>query len=149
MSSIEKSNNCDDLKPNKGYRMSPWNMETCVCVFYCFFVLLFCRDSCQKGWRLLYILTAFYRCSEVLKPFLLKFLRDVCKSPEVLFHGIYTLKWKWNLKSCISKKEIESLSTNCTLKIWQRPYCAKWKFQQILFTLSFNISRFLAICYLH
>ncbi|KAA0722587.1 Unconventional myosin-XV [Triplophysa tibetana] len=45
-------------------------------------------DSCQKGWRLLYILTAFYRCSEVLKPFLLKFLRDVCKSPEVLFHGI-------------------------------------------------------------
>uniref|UniRef100_A0A8C2KPZ6 Myosin XVAb n=1 Tax=Cyprinus carpio TaxID=7962 RepID=A0A8C2KPZ6_CYPCA len=45
-------------------------------------------DSCQKGWRLLYILTAFYRCSEVLKPFLLKFLRDVCRSPEVLFHGI-------------------------------------------------------------
>ncbi|KAK7166705.1 hypothetical protein R3I93_006462 [Phoxinus phoxinus] len=45
-------------------------------------------DSCQKGWRLLYILTAFYRCSEVLKPFLLKFLRDVCRSPDVLFHGI-------------------------------------------------------------
>ncbi|TRY64413.1 hypothetical protein DNTS_017109, partial [Danionella cerebrum] len=45
-------------------------------------------DSCQKGWRLLYILTAFYRCSEVLKPFLLKFLRDVCKSPDVHFHGI-------------------------------------------------------------
>nr|XP_021331574.1 unconventional myosin-XV [Danio rerio] len=45
-------------------------------------------DSCQKGWRLLYILTAFYRCSEVLKPFLLKFLRDVCRSPEVHFHGI-------------------------------------------------------------
>ncbi|XP_016386909.1 unconventional myosin-XV-like [Sinocyclocheilus rhinocerous] len=39
-------------------------------------------DSCQKGWRLLYILTAFYRCSEVLKPFLLKLLRDVCRSPE-------------------------------------------------------------------
>ncbi|XP_073722285.1 unconventional myosin-XV [Misgurnus anguillicaudatus] len=45
-------------------------------------------ESCQKGWRLLYILTAFYRCSEVLKPFLLKFLRDTCRSPEVLFHGI-------------------------------------------------------------
>ncbi|XP_052401798.1 unconventional myosin-XV [Carassius gibelio] len=45
-------------------------------------------DSCQKGWRLLYILTAFFRCSEVLKPFVLKFLRDICRSPEVLFHGI-------------------------------------------------------------
>ncbi|XP_051558226.1 unconventional myosin-XV [Myxocyprinus asiaticus] len=45
-------------------------------------------DSCQKGWRLLYILTTFYRCSEVLKPFLLKFLRDICRSTEVLFHGI-------------------------------------------------------------
>jgi len=53
-------------------------------------VVLCCSDSCQKGWRLLYILTAFYRCSEVLKPFLLKFLRDVCRSPEVLFHGNYT-----------------------------------------------------------
>uniref|UniRef100_A0A673M1J9 MyTH4 domain-containing protein n=1 Tax=Sinocyclocheilus rhinocerous TaxID=307959 RepID=A0A673M1J9_9TELE len=51
-------------------------------------IVLCCSDSCQKGWRLLYILTAFYRCSEVLKPFLLKFLRDVCRSPEVLFHGI-------------------------------------------------------------
>uniref|UniRef100_A0A3Q3KAQ7 Myosin XVAb n=1 Tax=Monopterus albus TaxID=43700 RepID=A0A3Q3KAQ7_MONAL len=26
------------------------------------------KDSCQRGWRLLYILTAFHRCSEVLKP---------------------------------------------------------------------------------
>uniref|UniRef100_A0A671MNV6 MyTH4 domain-containing protein n=1 Tax=Sinocyclocheilus anshuiensis TaxID=1608454 RepID=A0A671MNV6_9TELE len=51
-------------------------------------VVMCCSDSCQKGWRLLYILTAFYRCSEVLKPFLLKFLRDVCRSPEVHFHGI-------------------------------------------------------------
>uniref|UniRef100_A0A672MFI2 MyTH4 domain-containing protein n=1 Tax=Sinocyclocheilus grahami TaxID=75366 RepID=A0A672MFI2_SINGR len=46
-------------------------------------VVMCCSDSCQKGWRLLYILTAFYRCSEVLKPFLLKFLRDVCRSPEL------------------------------------------------------------------
>ncbi|KAG9343031.1 hypothetical protein JZ751_015249 [Albula glossodonta] len=41
------------------------------------------RDSCQRGWRLLYILTAYYRCSEVLKPFLLKFLQDVCRSPGI------------------------------------------------------------------
>ncbi|KAL1005264.1 hypothetical protein UPYG_G00056840 [Umbra pygmaea] len=45
-------------------------------------------DSCQRGWRLLYILTAFHRCSEVLKPFLLKFLQDACRSPEAMFQGI-------------------------------------------------------------
>ncbi|XP_072514080.1 unconventional myosin-XV [Salminus brasiliensis] len=46
-------------------------------------------DSSQKGWRLLYILTAFCRCSEVLKPFLVKFLQDACKSPgAALFQGI-------------------------------------------------------------
>ncbi|XP_076846163.1 unconventional myosin-XV [Brachyhypopomus gauderio] len=45
-------------------------------------------DSCQNGWRLLYILTAYSRCSEVLKPFLLKFLYDTCKNPGSLFQGI-------------------------------------------------------------
>uniref|UniRef100_A0A3B4E1H2 MyTH4 domain-containing protein n=1 Tax=Pygocentrus nattereri TaxID=42514 RepID=A0A3B4E1H2_PYGNA len=45
-------------------------------------------DSCQKGWRLLYVLTAYCRCSEVLKPFLVKFLQDACKSPGALFQGI-------------------------------------------------------------
>ncbi|XP_029102796.1 unconventional myosin-XV-like [Scleropages formosus] len=45
-------------------------------------------DSCQRGWRLLYILTAYHRCSEVLKPYLLKFLHDICKGPGVLFQGI-------------------------------------------------------------
>uniref|UniRef100_A0A3B3XS65 Myosin XVAb n=1 Tax=Poecilia mexicana TaxID=48701 RepID=A0A3B3XS65_9TELE len=33
------------------------------------------KDSCQRGWRLLYILAAYHRCSEVLKPFLLKYLQ--------------------------------------------------------------------------
>ncbi|KAI4902886.1 hypothetical protein NFI96_000218 [Prochilodus magdalenae] len=45
-------------------------------------------DSCQKGWRLLYTLTAYCRCSEVLKPFLVKFLQDACKSQGALFQGI-------------------------------------------------------------
>ncbi|XP_045547991.1 unconventional myosin-XV [Salmo salar] len=45
-------------------------------------------DSCQRGWRLLYILTAFHRCSEVLKPFLLKFLQDASHSQGPLFQGI-------------------------------------------------------------
>ncbi|XP_034150391.1 unconventional myosin-XV [Esox lucius] len=45
-------------------------------------------DSCQRGWRLLYILTAFHRCSEVMKPFLLRFLLDACRNPGLLFQGI-------------------------------------------------------------
>uniref|UniRef100_A0A8B9EVJ7 MyTH4 domain-containing protein n=1 Tax=Amazona collaria TaxID=241587 RepID=A0A8B9EVJ7_9PSIT len=46
------------------------------------------RDSCQKGWRLLYILAAYYKCSEVLRPFLLAFLQDTSRHPELPFHGI-------------------------------------------------------------
>ncbi|XP_071617264.1 unconventional myosin-XV [Heliangelus exortis] len=45
-------------------------------------------DSCQKGWRLLYILAAYYKCSEVLKPFLLAFLQDASSHPELPFQGI-------------------------------------------------------------
>ncbi|XP_033921235.1 unconventional myosin-XV [Melopsittacus undulatus] len=45
-------------------------------------------DSCQKGWRLLYILAAYYKCSEVLRPFLLSFLQDASRHPELPFHGI-------------------------------------------------------------
>ncbi|KAB5523226.1 hypothetical protein PHYPO_G00150060 [Pangasianodon hypophthalmus] len=45
-------------------------------------------DSCQRGWRLLYILTAYCPCSDVLRPFLLKFLQDACTSSGSLFHGI-------------------------------------------------------------
>uniref|UniRef100_A0A8C9N246 MyTH4 domain-containing protein n=1 Tax=Serinus canaria TaxID=9135 RepID=A0A8C9N246_SERCA len=46
------------------------------------------RDSCQRGWRLLYILAAYYKCSEVLRPFLLAFLQDASRHPELPFHGI-------------------------------------------------------------
>ncbi|NXF52904.1 MYO15 protein, partial [Oceanites oceanicus] len=45
-------------------------------------------DSCQRGWRLLYILAAYYKCSEVLRPFLLAFLQDASRQPELPFHGI-------------------------------------------------------------
>ncbi|XP_062304936.1 LOW QUALITY PROTEIN: unconventional myosin-XV [Osmerus eperlanus] len=45
-------------------------------------------DSCQRGWRLLYILTAFHHCSQVLKPFLLKFLQDAYRSPGGQYQGI-------------------------------------------------------------
>ncbi|KAI4832816.1 hypothetical protein KUCAC02_015760, partial [Chaenocephalus aceratus] len=45
-------------------------------------------DSCQRGWRLLYILAAFHRCSEVLKPFLLKNLQQASRSAGVQYQGI-------------------------------------------------------------
>ncbi|XP_040927699.1 unconventional myosin-XV [Betta splendens] len=45
-------------------------------------------DSCQRGWRLLYILTAFHRCSDVMKPFLLRFLQDTCDGPALQYQGI-------------------------------------------------------------
>ncbi|XP_068560532.1 unconventional myosin-XV [Cebidichthys violaceus] len=45
-------------------------------------------DSCQRGWRLLYILAAFHRCSDVMKPFLLKFLQDACESPGMQYQGV-------------------------------------------------------------
>ncbi|KAL7403896.1 hypothetical protein ABVT39_006572 [Epinephelus coioides] len=45
-------------------------------------------DSCQRGWRLLYILTAFHHCSEVLKPFLLKNLQQASRSAGAQYQGI-------------------------------------------------------------
>ncbi|XP_069763279.1 unconventional myosin-XV isoform X2 [Narcine bancroftii] len=45
-------------------------------------------DSIQRGWRLLYILTAYYKCSEVLKPYLFKLLETVCRMPGASFQGI-------------------------------------------------------------
>ncbi|XP_026560400.1 unconventional myosin-XV [Pseudonaja textilis] len=45
-------------------------------------------DSCPKGWRLLYILTAYYRCSEVFKPYLLQFLQEASAHPGLHFQGI-------------------------------------------------------------
>ncbi|XP_048465678.1 unconventional myosin-XV [Rhincodon typus] len=45
-------------------------------------------DSVQRGWRLLYILTAYYKCSEVFKPYLFKLLESVCRIPGASFQGI-------------------------------------------------------------
>ncbi|KAM4749909.1 unconventional myosin-XV [Anableps anableps] len=45
-------------------------------------------DSCQRGWRLLYILTAYHRCSEVFKPFLLKYIQQASRSAGAQYQGI-------------------------------------------------------------
>lgn len=36
----------------------------------------------------MYILTAFHRCSDVMKPFLLRFLQDACDGPGMPYQGI-------------------------------------------------------------
>lgn len=58
----------------------PWPRDGVLCV---------CphRDSCQRGWRLLYILTAYHSCSEVLRPPFVHFLQDVSQSPGLPFQG--------------------------------------------------------------
>ncbi|KAF7243113.1 Unconventional myosin-XV, partial [Varanus komodoensis] len=45
-------------------------------------------ESCQKGWKLLCLLSAYYRCSEVLKPYLLGFLQEMRSNPALHFQGI-------------------------------------------------------------
>ncbi|XP_060503096.2 unconventional myosin-XV [Panthera onca] len=46
------------------------------------------QDSCQRGWRLLYIVAAYHSCSEVLQPHLVRFLQDVSRTPGLPFQGI-------------------------------------------------------------
>ncbi|CAH6786241.1 Myo15 [Phodopus roborovskii] len=46
------------------------------------------QDSCQRGWRLLYIVAAYYSCSEVFYPYLIRFLQHVSWTPGLPFQGI-------------------------------------------------------------
>ncbi|XP_021103173.1 unconventional myosin-XV [Heterocephalus glaber] len=46
------------------------------------------KDSCQRGWRLLYIMAAYHSCSEVLYPHLMRFLQHVSRTPGLPFQGI-------------------------------------------------------------
>uniref|UniRef100_A0A3Q3LMY3 MyTH4 domain-containing protein n=1 Tax=Labrus bergylta TaxID=56723 RepID=A0A3Q3LMY3_9LABR len=72
--------------------MEIWMRGSCRTVnmtcWMCPCTLVFYSDSCLRGWRLLYILTAFHRCSEVLKPFLLKYLQQASRSAGAQYQGI-------------------------------------------------------------
>uniref|UniRef100_A0A8C5Z8N5 Unconventional myosin-XV n=1 Tax=Marmota marmota marmota TaxID=9994 RepID=A0A8C5Z8N5_MARMA len=46
------------------------------------------QDSCQRGWRLLYIMAAYHSCSDVLYPHLHHFLQHVSRTPGLPFQGI-------------------------------------------------------------
>ena len=72
--------------PAPSWRLLAWpsravatrSVSLCVCS---------CRDSCQRGWRLLYIVAAYHSCSEVLQPHLVRFLQDVSRTPGLPFQG--------------------------------------------------------------
>ncbi|XP_022668747.1 unconventional myosin-XV-like isoform X2 [Varroa destructor] len=44
-------------------------------------------DSCQKGWRLLSIVTAYFDCSDNLRPYLFHFLETAAFDNRRAFHG--------------------------------------------------------------
>uniref|UniRef100_A0A8C3LWA9 Uncharacterized protein n=1 Tax=Chrysolophus pictus TaxID=9089 RepID=A0A8C3LWA9_CHRPC len=97
-------------------------------------------DSCQKGWRLLYILTAYYKCSEVLRPFLLAFLRNASVRPELPFQGI-SKACEQNLRKTLQFGGRSLFPSNMELKAMVAGRSAKRQ----LFLLPGGIERHLKI----
>lgn len=58
--------------------MSRLNIPTSLVILRCFHN----RESAQQGWRLMAIFTCYFGCSEVLKPYLLKYLESTAQSKE-------------------------------------------------------------------
>ena len=48
-------------------------------------------DSCQKGWRLMAIITAYYKASDALKPYLFKYLESNAYDSKRPYNGIHEL----------------------------------------------------------
>lgn len=46
-------------------------------------------DSCQRGWRLMAIITAYYKSSEVLKPYILKYLESNAYDTKRPYNGVH------------------------------------------------------------
>ncbi|CAB4070030.1 unnamed protein product [Lepeophtheirus salmonis] len=45
------------------------------------------KDSCQKGWRLFTIIAAYFSCSEILRPYLFKYLESAAYDKRRAYHG--------------------------------------------------------------
>ena len=45
------------------------------------------QDSCQRGWRLFSIIAAQFTCSDLLKPYLFKFLENAAYDKRRAYHG--------------------------------------------------------------
>ena len=44
-------------------------------------------DSCQRGWRLFSIIAAYSNCSEILSPYLFKYLETAAYDKRRAYHG--------------------------------------------------------------
>lgn len=82
--------------------------------------------SCVRGWRVLYVLSMFAKCSDKLKPYLCRHL-EVCSSIEAenkysamansaLLNLQKTLKYGGR-ENLPSKEEIDKIMVRCPLKI--------------------------------
>uniref|UniRef100_A0A0R3S326 MyTH4 domain-containing protein n=1 Tax=Elaeophora elaphi TaxID=1147741 RepID=A0A0R3S326_9BILA len=77
-----------------------------------------------RGWRLFSILTAYFDCSPVLKPYLFKYLTDMANDPRRAYHGtaficlqnlVKTFKYGGR-QFLLSGSEIEAITMGKTLK---------------------------------
>ncbi|KAH9517053.1 hypothetical protein DERF_007753 [Dermatophagoides farinae] len=81
-------------------------------------------DSCQRGWRLFSIITAYFDCSETLRPYLFKYLETAAYDKRRAFHVTANITLK-NLKKTFkfggrknvpSIEEIAAISAGRTSK---------------------------------
>ena len=93
--------------------------------------LFFFQDSCQKGWRLFSIIAAYFNCSDVLKPYLFKYLETSAYDKRRAYHGTAlvclhnlrkTFKYKGR-KNVPSIEEITAISAgrNSKRQIYRLP----------------------------
>ena len=50
-------------------------------------------DSCQRGWRLFSIVAAQFTCSDLLKPYLFKFLENSAYDKRRAYHGTALVRY--------------------------------------------------------
>ena len=54
---------------------------------------IYFSDSRAKGWRLFIILSAYLQCSDVLRPYLVRYLQTISNDPKREFHGKLFHSW--------------------------------------------------------
>ena len=80
------------------------------------------RESLQQGWRMIAIMTAYYNPTDVLRPYLFKYLEQMaydsqkrqhqCTSLDSILALLY-MHWYWDLYVCEQKRSL--ISTLCSL----------------------------------
>ena len=67
-------------------------------------------ESCQRGWRLFSVIAAYFTCSEILKPYLLKYLETNAYDKRRAFHGKHNQR---NFLLCTRNKPSFKLKYQC------------------------------------